>query len=86
MHKVWRINMTEKKQPNVDNRHNNVERLHDMIENTEAKLKEAEMSMEFASPEEREYLIQKNERRKQSIKAMKEEMKDEMTDRKQREI
>lgn len=78
--------MTEKKQPNVDNRNNNVERLHDMIENTEAKLKEAEMSMEFASPEEREYLIQKNERRKQSIKAMKEEMKDEMTDRKQREI
>lgn len=34
--------------------------------------------MEFANPEEREVIKHKNERRKQSIKAMKEEMKEEM--------
>ncbi|RTQ95058.1 small acid-soluble spore protein Tlp [Lysinibacillus telephonicus] len=66
------------KQPNPDNRFNNVERLHDMIENTQKKLQEAEVSMEFANPEEREVIKHKNERRKQSIKAMKEEMKEEM--------
>lgn len=73
--------MSGQKQPNPDNRKNNVERLHDMMERTEAKLHEAEMSMEHVSPEERDRIKQKNEHRKQSIKAMKEEMKDEMNDR-----
>nr|WP_106781298.1 small acid-soluble spore protein Tlp [Lysinibacillus timonensis] len=78
--------MSNQKQPNPDNRFNNVERLHDMIENTERKLREAEISMEFASPEERDMLLQKNERRKQSIEAMEEEMLDEMEARKNREV
>ncbi|MFP7202804.1 small acid-soluble spore protein Tlp [Lysinibacillus halotolerans] len=78
--------MTNEKQPKRDNRFNNVERLHDMIENTERKLHEAEVSMEFASPEEREMLKQKNERRKQSIEAMNAEMKEEMEARKKGEI
>lgn len=79
------VNMSNQ-QPKPDNRQNNVERLHDMIENTERKLQEAEISMEFASPEEREMLKNKNKRRKQSIEAMKEEMLDEMDARKNREI
>jgi len=70
------------KQPKPDNRNNNVERLHDMIENTERKLQEAEISMEFVSPEERERLQSKNQRRANSIAAMKEEMQEEMADRK----
>ena len=74
------------KQSKPDNRQNNVERLHDMIENTESKLKEAEISMEFASPEDRKMLQNKNERRKHSIAAMKEEMLDEMDALKNREI
>lgn len=78
--------MTNEKQPNRDNRFNNVERLHDMIENTKRKLQEAEVSMEFASPEEQEMLKQKNERRKQSIEAMTEEMKEEMDARKKGEV
>ena len=57
-----------------------------MIENTQKKLQEAEVSMEFASPEEREMIKNKNERRKQSIKAMKEEMIEEMDARKNGEI
>lgn len=78
--------MPKEKQPKPDNRQNNVERLHDMIENTESKFQEAEISMEFASPEERNMLKNKNERRKQSIDAMKQEMKEEMEARKNREI
>lgn len=74
------------KQSKPDNRSNNVERLHDMIENTEKKLQDAEISLEFASPEEKQRLQEKNERRKQSIHAMKEEMQDEMTARKNREV
>ncbi|MEN2465293.1 small acid-soluble spore protein Tlp [Ornithinibacillus sp. FSL M8-0202] len=73
--------MSDQKTPKPDNRKNNVERLHDMMERTEAKLHEAEMSMEHVSPEEQERIKQKNEHRKQSIKAMKEEMLDEMNDR-----
>ncbi|MBM7607772.1 small acid-soluble spore protein (thioredoxin-like protein) [Lysinibacillus composti] len=74
------------KQSKPDNRSNNVERLHDMIENTEKKIQDAEISLEFASPEEKQRLQEKNERRKQSINAMKEEMQDEMTARKNREV
>ncbi|MEL4025063.1 small acid-soluble spore protein Tlp [Lysinibacillus endophyticus] len=69
-----------------DNRHNNVERLQEMVENTEHKLHEAEISMEFAEAEERERLKQKNERRRNSIAAMKEEIRDEMQARKNGEI
>lgn len=72
--------------PNPDNRANNVERLHDMIENTEKKIQEAEISAEFANPEERTWIKEKNERRKQSIDAMKEEMKEEMDVRKRGEV
>ena len=74
------------KQSKPDNRSNNVERLHDMIENTEKKIQDAEISLEFASPEEKQRLQEKNERRKQSINAMKEEMQDEMAARKNREV
>lgn len=74
--------MPQQKLPNPDNRRNNVERLHDMIENTKSKLHEAEISLEFASPEERDLIQNKNERRKQSIEAMEKEMQDEMNARK----
>lgn len=81
---MWRDYMAEQQKP--DNRLNNVERLHDMIENTQSKLKEAEISMEFASPEERQMLQGKNEKRKQSIQAMEEEMQNEIEARKNKEI
>jgi len=78
--------MSHQKLPKPDNRQNNVERLHDMIENTESKLQEAEISLEFVSPEEREMLQSKNEHRQQSIQAMKQEMQEEIDARKNREI
>jgi len=78
--------VNNQKQPNPDNRFNNVERLHDMIENTERKIQETEISLEFATPEERAWIEAKNERRKQSIDAMKEEMLEEMDARKKGEV
>jgi small acid-soluble spore protein (thioredoxin-like protein) len=77
--------MSNHKKSKPDNRRNNVERLHDMIENTQKKLQESEMSLEFASPEEREFIKQKNEHRRQSIDAMEKEMKEEMDARKKGE-
>ena len=70
--------MANDKKANPDNRRNNVERLHDMIENTQNKLQESEVSLEFASLEEREFIEQKNNNRIQSIGAMNQEMKEEM--------
>jgi len=69
-----------------DDRSNNVERIRDIVKNTEEKFQEAEISMEFADPLESNRLKEKNKRRKQSIEALKEEMKDEMAARKKGEV
>lgn len=70
------------KHSNPDNRSNNVERIRDIVNNTEDNLREAEISMEFADLEQRQRMKEKNERRKQSIDVLKEEMKDEIEARK----
>jgi small acid-soluble spore protein (thioredoxin-like protein) len=59
---------------------NNIERMREIIRNTEDNLQEAEISKEFAGLEQRAKMKQKNERRKQSIEVLKEEMKEEITD------
>lgn len=69
-----------------DDRSNNVERMRDIVKNTEEKVQEAEISMEFADPLESNRLKEKNKRRKKSIEALKEEMKDEMAARKKGEV
>ncbi|TSI09681.1 small acid-soluble spore protein Tlp [Lysinibacillus sp. BW-2-10] len=74
--------MSKQNQPNPDNRQNNVERLQEMVENTENKIHETEISMEFASPEEQQRMKEKNARRQHSIAAMKDEIQDEMNGRK----
>jgi len=56
--------------------------LETMIDNTKKNMQEAEISMEFAGPEELENLEEKNERRKHSIDAMKIQMKEEHEERK----
>jgi len=56
--------------------------LETMIDNTKKNMQEAEISMEFAGPEELENLEEKNERRKHSIDAMKKQMKEEHEERK----
>lgn len=68
--------------PKPDDRSNNVERIRDIIKNTEENLREAEISMEFADPMQSEIMEEKNERRRESIQELKEEMKDEVSARK----
>lgn len=80
------VNMANLRHRKPDDRSNNVERIRVIVKNTEEKVQEAEMSMEFADPLESNRLKEKNKRRKQSIEALKEEMKDEMTARKKGEI
>ncbi|MFF5996063.1 spore protein Tlp [Lysinibacillus sp. KU-BSD001] len=46
-----------------------------MIENTKENIKEAEISMEFATPEELENIEKKNSHRRQSIAQMEEQLK-----------
>lgn len=76
------VHMSNSKHPKPDDRSNNVERIRDIVRNTEENLHEAEISMEFADPMQSEMMKEKNERRRQSIEELKEEMKDEIAARK----
>jgi small acid-soluble spore protein (thioredoxin-like protein) len=86
MSKFEEVNMANSRHRKPDDRSNNVERMRDIVKNTEEKVQEAEISMEFADPLENNRLKEKNKRRKQSIEALKEEMKDEMAARKKGEV
>ena len=55
---------------------NNALSLGRMIENTRENIEEAEISMEFAFPEELENLADKNARRRRSIAQMEEQIKE----------
>jgi small acid-soluble spore protein (thioredoxin-like protein) len=63
--------------PNPDDRSDNVEKLQEMIANTIENIEEAEGSMEFASPEERQKIEAKNGRRREALEGMRMEVKDE---------
>ncbi|MCK1993656.1 small acid-soluble spore protein Tlp [Peribacillus muralis] len=62
---------------NKDNRLDNVEKLQDAIHNTEQNMTAANDTMSFSSAEDKMAITAKNERRKASIEAMKEEVQDE---------
>ncbi|GIQ63215.1 small, acid-soluble spore protein Tlp [Paenibacillus cisolokensis] len=70
--------------PKPDNREDNVERLQQAVQNTEENLHEAEDYLnEFAdeiSSGERDAIQAKNERRKNSMQSMKNEIRDEAND------
>lgn len=70
--------MSNSKYRKSDDGSSNVERIRDIVRNTEGNLSEAEISMEFAEPIQREMMREQNERRKQSIEELKEEVKDEI--------
>ena len=57
-------------------RSENARSLKKMIENTKENIEEAEVSMEFAAPEELENLKDKNAHRRTSIAQMEEQMKE----------
>ena len=66
------------RKPNPDDRSDNAQKIKRIIKNTEENLHEAEISMEFSNPSERQMIEEKNERRKQSMDSLKAEMKDEL--------
>ncbi|MGG5254208.1 small acid-soluble spore protein Tlp [Neobacillus sp. SM06] len=70
--------MENRHKPNPDDRSDNVEKLQEMIHNTIENIEEAEESMQFTdSSEQRQQIEAKNERRLESINAMRSEVKDE---------
>ncbi|MDM5298269.1 small acid-soluble spore protein Tlp [Bacillus pumilus] len=69
-------------QPHPDDRSDNVEKLQDMIENTLENIDESEAAMALSTEEEQKMIKQKNENRKNSIDAMRAEIKDEEAARK----
>lgn len=60
-----------------DDRRDNVEKLQDMVENTLENIEEAEETMRFADQDDQAAIEAKNERRRESLKAMRVEIKDE---------
>jgi small acid-soluble spore protein (thioredoxin-like protein) len=77
--------MTNRK-PKPDDRSDNVEKLQNMIQNTIENYREAEASVEFAGPEEREKIKAKNERRKKAIEGFRKEVKEEAAARENGEV
>ncbi|MGG4547329.1 small acid-soluble spore protein Tlp [Rossellomorea marisflavi] len=61
-----------------DDRRDNAQKLQGMVQNTMENIDKAEESMAFTDSEEQlESIRQKNERRKESIEAFRQEIKDE---------
>lgn len=63
--------------PKPDDRSDNVEKLQKMVHNTIENMEAAEESMQFAEGEHKAQIERKNERRRESIEGMREEIKDE---------
>ncbi|WNF35180.1 small acid-soluble spore protein Tlp [Bacillaceae bacterium IKA-2] len=71
-----------------DNRHNNAERLEQMVNNTIENLEEAHKTLQNddLKQEEREAIESKNERREESIESFKAEIDDEISARENSEL
>ncbi|HLU22954.1 small acid-soluble spore protein Tlp [Lederbergia graminis] len=63
--------------PNPDDRSDNVEKLQQAIHNTIENMEEAEATMELSNSKDSANIAAKNERRRESIEGMREEIKDE---------
>lgn len=69
--------MAYNNKPKPDDRSDNVEKLQTMVQNTIENINEAEETLEFSNAEDRARVEAKNERRKESIDAMRSEIQDE---------
>ena len=70
--------MSNSKHPKQDDKTSKVDKIREIVRNTEENLKEAEFGKEFADGIEREIISKKNKRRKLSIEELKEEMKEDL--------
>ena len=65
--------------PNPDDRSDNVEKLQEMISNTEENIHKAKASLQFTDSEtQRQQIESKNQRREESIQSFKSEIQDEL--------
>lgn len=73
--------MTEKyHNPKPDNRNDNVEKLQSMIQDTIENIEAAHETMQFASGEDKQNIVDKNKRREEAIEGFRAEIKDEVRD------
>ncbi|MRH42603.1 small acid-soluble spore protein Tlp [Aquibacillus halophilus] len=63
--------------PNPDNREDNVEKLQHMVQDTIQNIEASHETMKFASGQEKERIKEKNARREESIRDLRNEIKDE---------
>jgi len=63
--------------PKPDDRSDNVEKLQDMVQNTIGNIHEAEETMKLSNEKDQQDIQVKNERRREAIEGMREEIKDE---------
>ena len=68
--------------PKPDDRSDNVEKIQDTVKNTISNMEAAEETMAFTDGRELEALKEKNARRKESIKGLRQEIIDEAANRK----
>jgi small acid-soluble spore protein (thioredoxin-like protein) len=69
--------MAYNNKPNPDDRSDNVEKLQQMIANTDDNIRKAEDTLDNLSGDDRAQVEAKNERRRESIDAFRSEIKDE---------
>lgn len=69
--------MTNHRQPKPDDRSDNVEKLQNMVHDTIENIEESHDTLRYSSGEAREQIKEKNERRREAIKGMREEIRDE---------
>ena len=69
--------MSTNNKPKPDDRSDNVEKLQDMVQNTIENIHEAEETMKLSNEKDQQDIQAKNERRRESIEGMREEIKDE---------
>ena len=69
--------MSNSKHTNHDNKASKVDRIREIVRNTENNFMEAEIGKEFVDGLDREIIREKNARRKHEIEELKEEIKEE---------
>ncbi len=69
--------MARRRNAKPDDRSDNVEKLQSMVQNTLENIEAAEETAAFAGPEERAKIEAKNKRRKEAVRGLREEIKDE---------
>lgn len=71
------IKMMNHRKPKPDDRSDNVEKLQQMVHDTIENIEESHDTLRYASGQARDQIKEKNERRRESIEGMREEIKDE---------